>query len=238
MANFGGEAEDLAKLQGALVINMGSVTPDGLANYLQAIKAYNAQGGPVLLDPVGAGATTARREAVKTLMSEGSFDVIKGNENEIKTIMGEDVVQQKGVDSGESNLSDMEKASMVNKLASRLRNIVLLTGAIDFLSDGERTYTIKNGHAYLGRITGSGCTLGTTIAAFTAVEREDKLLAALSGILMFEIAGEHAANRPEVKGPGTFVPAFLDALDNIATHARHGDSTWVTTAAKVEEITL
>ena len=234
MANFGGEAEDLADLKGALVINMGTVTPEGLANYLQAIKAYNAHGGPVLLDPVGAGATRIRRDAVKKLMSGGYFDVIKGNENEIKTILGEDTVQQKGVDSRESDTPDVEKAFMVKRLASHLRNVILMTGAIDFLSDGERTYAIRNGHRYFGKVSGSGCTLGTTIAAFMAVEREDKLLAALSGILMFEIAGEHAAQRSEVKGPGSFVPAFIDALSHLAEQAQKSNFTWLTTAAKVE----
>lgn len=70
-----------------------------------------------------------------------------------------------------------------------------MTGTIDYLSDGERTYAIKNGHPYLGSITGSGCTLGTTIAAFLAVHKEDRLLAALSGVLMYEIAAEKAAAR-------------------------------------------
>lgn len=70
-----------------------------------------------------------------------------------------------------------------------------MTGTTDYLSDGERTYAINNGHSYLGSITGSGCTLGTTIAAFLAVHKEDRLLAALAGILMYEIAAEKAAVR-------------------------------------------
>ncbi len=80
-------------------------------------------------------------------------------------------------------------------MQARERNVILMTGTIDYLSDGDRTYAIKNGHSYLGSITGSGCTLGTTIAAFLAVHKEDKLLAALSGILMYEIAAEKAAVR-------------------------------------------
>lgn len=119
MANYGREAEDLAKLGGSLVINMGTVTPEGLENYLLALKAYNAQGGPVLLDPVGAGATSVRQNAVKTLMAGGYFDVIKGNEGEIKTVSGESGVQQRGVDSGDSTLSPAEKAQLVKKLAAR-----------------------------------------------------------------------------------------------------------------------
>ena len=230
MANYGEEAKDLAELGGALVVNMGTVTPDGLTNYIQAIRAYNEVGGPVLFDPVGAGATAVRRQSVKTLMGSGYFDLIKGNENEIATVLGESMVQQKGVDSGTSTTDESTKAQLVKKLAARERNIVLMTGRTDYLSDGERTYAIKNGHHFLGGITGSGCTLGTTVAAFLTVHKEDRLLAALAGILMYEIAAEQAGKRKDVKGPGTFVPAFLDQLYMIAQNASKGDSEWLQVA--------
>lgn len=237
MANYGEEAKDLARLGGALVVNMGSVTPDGLTNYIQAIRAYNELGGPVLFDPVGAGATAVRRESVKTLMNNGYFDVIKGNENEIATVLGESMVQQKGVDMGASTSDESAKVQMVKRIAARERNVVLMTGRTDYLSDGERTYAIKNGHHYLGNITGSGCTLGTTIAAFLAVYKGDKLLAALAGILMYEIAAEQAGKREDVKGPGTFVPAFLDQLYQIAQSAAKDDAEWLQ-AANVEKLSI
>ncbi|KAL2047137.1 hypothetical protein N7G274_001156 [Stereocaulon virgatum] len=235
MANYGEEAKDLARLGGALVINMGTVTPEGLLNYTSAMRAYNEVGGPILFDPVGAGATEVRRRAVKTLMSNGYFNVIKGNENEILTVLGESTGQQKGVDSGASTSEEAEKVRLVKTLAARERNVVLMTGKTDYLSDGDRTYTIQNGHAYLGRITGSGCTLGTTIAAFLAVHKEDRLLAALAGILMFEIAAEQAAARDDVKGPGTFVPAFLDQLYHISADASEDNSGWLK-AAKLRKL--
>ena len=235
MANYGEEAKDLARLGGALVINMGTVTPDGISNYLSALKAYNEIGGPVLLDPVGAGATSIRRNAVKTLMSGGYFHVIKGNENEIKTVLGESTNQQKGVDSGTSTSGQQENLRLVKTLAARERNVVLMTGAIDYVSDGDRTFAIHNGHSYLGCITGSGCTVGTTIASFLAVHREDVLLAALAGILMYEIAAERAAMREDVKGPGTFVPAFLDSLFLIAADTSQDDFEWLK-AAKIEKL--
>ena len=235
MANNGEEAKDLVGLGGALVINMGTVTPAGLLDYTAAMRAYNEVGGPILFDPVGAGATEVRRNAVKTLMSNGYFDVIKGNENEIRTVLGGSMGQQKGVDSGASTSEEAEKVRLAKQLAARERNIVLMTGKTDYLSDGERTYAIKNGHAYLGNITGSGCTLGTTIAAFLAVHKEDRLLAALAGIMMYEIAAEQAAARDDVKGPGTFVPGFLDQLYLIAADASQDDSEWLK-AAKVEKL--
>ena len=235
MANYGEEAPDLARLQGSLVVNMGTVTPDGIANYIKAIGAYNEVGGPVLFDPVGAGATAVRRNAVNTLMENGYFDVIKGNESELRTVLGEIPSQQKGVDSGASTSDKTEKVRIVKNLAARERNVILMTGETDYLSDGERTYAIMNGHPYLGKITGSGCTLGTTIASFLAVHKEDKLLAALAGLLMFEVAAELAAKRNDVHGPGTFVPAFLDELHRLGTGGPHSDIDWQE-VAKVEKV--
>ena len=121
MANSGNEAKDLAKLQGSLVINMGTVTSDGLANYTQAMESYNKAGGSILFDPVGGGATGLRKEAIRTLLGAGYFDVIKGNENEILAVQGEGSIQQKGVDSSQSTLGDADKANIVKKLAQRER---------------------------------------------------------------------------------------------------------------------
>ncbi|KAK4044030.1 putative hydroxyethylthiazole kinase [Parachaetomium inaequale] len=211
MAGYGEEAADLCKLGGALVINMGSIDPNGLANYLKALKAYNLEGRPVVFDPVGAGATSLRREAVKTIMANGYLDVIKGNEGEIKTVFGNSQEQQRGVDSS-STLVNPQKAKLVRELAARERNVVVMTGRTDFVSDGARTFAIDNGHEYLGKVTGTGCTLGTTISAAIASRKADRLTAVIAAILHFEIAAEIAAERPEVRGPGTFVPAFLDEL--------------------------
>ncbi|KAL8682280.1 MAG: hypothetical protein Q9186_001649 [Xanthomendoza sp. 1 TL-2023] len=227
MANNGDEAPELAALGGALVINMGSVTPESTTNYVRAAQAYNTCGRPVLFDPVGAGATKLRRETVKKLMAECYFEVIKGNESELRVLWGEVNTQQKGVEGGISTSSAIDKAALTMKLALRERNIVVLTGKNDYLSDGARTYAIKNGSEYLARITGSGCTLGTTIAACLAAHREDKLLATFSGMLMYVMASERASRREDVKGPGTFVPAFIDELANVAALAQKLDDSWL-----------
>lgn len=234
MANFGEEAESLARHGGSLVINMGSVTPEGISNYLQALNAYNHHGFPVLFDPVGAGATQTRREALKTIMAGGYFHVIKGNESEIKAVLGQTDQQQKGVDSSSSS-SALEKASLVKELAIKEGNVAILTGATDYLSDGDRTYSVDNGSIYLSKITGSGCVLGSIIAAYMSAHRSDRLLATLAAMLVYEIAAERAAERSDVKGPGTFVPAFLDELYNITEETSTGNSEWLK-AAKVEAI--
>lgn len=234
MANYGEEASELSALGGSLVINMGTVTPDGILNYCKALKAYNLAGGPVVFDPVGAGATAVRRGTVSTLMAAGYFDVIKGNEGEIKTVFGT-AVQQRGVDSGVSTSSALEKATLVRDLATRERTVVVMTGAIDYISDGERTFAVSNGHELLGKITGSGCILGTIISVMLAVCKEDKLLAALAGLLHYEIAAEIACQREDVMGPGTFVPALIDELYNLQKGTSKGNVNWLE-SAKVEAV--
>ncbi|KAK3322384.1 Hydroxyethylthiazole kinase family-domain-containing protein [Apodospora peruviana] len=236
MSNQGDEAADLCKLKGSLVINMGTVDPDSLGNYVKALQAYNQARQPVVFDPVGAGATTVRRNALRTILGAGYLDVIKGNEGEIRTVFGDnDSHQQRGVDSS-STLSDDQKAMMVRELAQRKKTVIVMTGETDFVSDGTNTFRIDNGHKYLGLVTGSGCVLGTAISAAVAVCPGDKMVATVAAMLHFEIAAELAAARPDVKGPGTFVSAFVDELYNIRQSVAKGELGWLQ-RAKVQDAT-
>lgn len=121
MAPYGDEATDLCKFDGALLINMGTLTSESVSNYLKAIRAYNGRGNPVIYDPVGAAATQIRRNAVSELMAGGYFDLIKGNEGEIRQAWGSSAVQQRGVDSGPSTLDGQQKARLARDLARRER---------------------------------------------------------------------------------------------------------------------
>lgn len=182
-----------------------------------------------------AGATAVRRAAVKSILSAGYIDVIKGNESEIKTVFNTgsgtssgEAESQRGVDSS-STLSDAEKARLVRDLASREQAIVVMTGKTDIVSDGSRVFAVRNGHEYLGMITGTGCTLGTTVSAMVAAcpRDGDRLAAVIAGILLFEIAAEQAATKGSVEGPGTFVPAFLDSLYRVRTGTAAGELGWL-----------
>lgn len=166
-------------------------------------------------------------------MSSGRFAVIKGNEGEIQTVYGTSI-QQRGVDST-SSLALAQKATLVKTLARRERTVVLLTGATDVLSDGARTFRVDNGHALLGMVTGTGCTLGTVVSAMVAVGAADDLLAAVAGTAMFGVAAERAAARSEVRGPGTFVQAFIDELYAIRKATAEGDLAWLA-MVKVEAV--
>jgi thiamine-phosphate diphosphorylase/hydroxyethylthiazole kinase len=241
MSNNGVEAPDLAKLGGGLVINMGTATPEALANHRKAIEAYNAVGGPIVLDPVGAGATSARKEALAFLLASGYFDLIKGNEREIMAVARasgftlDDSTQQRGVDSGTSIFTTSQKAYIVSRIARRERNIVFMTGAVDVISNGTHTLAISNGHEYLGMVTGSGCSLGTTISAYLAANKGDKFAAAVAAVLHYEVAAEFAAVREDVKGPGTFIPAFIDELYHRRMEVVGGKETWIE-GVKVEAV--
>ncbi|OOF92476.1 hypothetical protein ASPCADRAFT_210322 [Aspergillus carbonarius ITEM 5010] len=236
MSPYGDEAVDLCQFDGALVINMGTLTSESIPNYLKALKAYNVRGNPVVYDPVGAAATGIRRGAVTQLMAGGFFDLIKGNEGEIRQVFGSTGVTQRGVDSGPSSLDSQGKARLARDLAKREHNIVLLTGATDYLSDGERVVAIENGHEFLGQVTGTGCAVGTVSGAFLTTHPKDKFVAVLAGLLMYEIAAENAASKECVRGPGSFVPAFLDEVYAIRQAALKGDHSWFTGRAKVQEI--
>jgi thiamine-phosphate diphosphorylase / hydroxyethylthiazole kinase len=160
-------------------------------------------------------------------MAAGYLDVIKGNEGEIQTVFGTaELAQQRGVDSA-STLDELAKARLVQQLAARERNVVVLTGKTDFVSDGGRTFALSHGHELLGRVTGTGCCLGTTISAMVAAYPEDKLIAAIAGLLLFEVAAEIAASSEHVRGPGTFVPVFIDELARCRNMAGSGDMSWV-----------
>ncbi|RYP03479.1 hypothetical protein DL764_005120 [Monosporascus ibericus] len=243
MANYGEEAADLARLGGALVVNMGTVTPEGLVNYLKALAAYNGAGRPVVYDPVGAGATAVRRAATKTILGAGYIDVLKGNQSEIQACiaasgMSDDQTaeaqQQRGVDSGPGEADATKLGGVIRDLATLRKNIVVATGKTDYVTGGGAdgpVFAVDNGHEYLGMVTGTGCCLGTTISAYVAAAAtaspEDRLPAVLAALLHYNIAAELAAERNDVRGPGTFVPAFLDELYRVRKATVDGDLGWL-----------
>lgn len=110
-----------------------------------------------------------------------------------------------------------------------------MTGITDILSDGKRAFRVDNGHELLSMITGTGCTLGTTVSAMVAAYPSNALVAAVAGTAMFGVAAEMAAGRTEVRGPGTFVPAFIDELYAIRKATVEGDMRWLT-MVKVQAI--
>lgn len=233
MSECSDEFEDFSKvLSAALLVNMGMPSPEGVEMYLAAIREYNSQGRPVVFDPVGAGASDLRKSACKTLLESSVFHVVKGNEGEIFSAAGVVVPEGgtvvQGVDSiGSSSLE--ARITATRSLATKFRTTVLMTGPQDVLVDPSGHYVLvcDSGHEYMGAITGSGCSLGSVISACVAVMPEDAFLATAAALLVYTMAGEQAGALPMVRGPGTFLAAFVDEIYAISKACQHDNSDWL-----------
>jgi hydroxyethylthiazole kinase len=207
MAHASEEVEEMVSLAGALVLNIGTLTPAWIEAMLKAGKRANALHIPVILDPVGAGATSLRTDSAKRLIEGLSIHVIRGNASEILSLAREiKGARPKGVDSVHTVDEAAEAAAA---LARDLRTTLAITGAVDLITNGERLCRVLNGHEMMGYVTGTGCTATAIIGAFLAVET-NPLDAAATALSYFGLAGEKAATR--ATGPGSFQTALLDAL--------------------------
>ena len=222
MAHAHEEVEEMVGLASALVVNIGTLDPPFVEAVLLAGKRANERGIPVVVDPVGAGATAFRTETVERLLSEIEIAVVCGNAGEIATLAGLSA-EVRGV---ESLMGDAETA--VRKAAGALRVTVAATGETDYVSDGDRTLGVSNGHPLMGRVVGSGCASTAVVGCFAAVGGGGAETVA-EALAYFGGAGEVAAEGAE--GGGTFEPRLLDALAGLA-----GDPTGLDDALRVEEV--
>ncbi|MBM4154846.1 MAG: hydroxyethylthiazole kinase [Lentisphaerae bacterium] len=208
MAHAIEEVADLASIAGALVINIGTLSGPWIEAMVRAGRAARAAGVPVVLDPVGAGATRLRTDTSLRLIREAPPTVIRGNASEILAL-GSSGAGGRGVDA--AHTVEQARAAAVG-LARSTGAVVAVTGEEDFVTDGRREVRVANGHALMARITGTGCAATAVTGAFCAVER-DALAAAAAALIVFGVAGElAAAGAPR---PGTYQVRLLDALDEV-----------------------
>jgi hydroxyethylthiazole kinase len=206
MAHAPEEVEEMVGIAGALVLNIGTLSSSWVEAMLRAGRAANARGVPVVLDPVGAGATRYRTETALRILDEVDVAVLRGNAGEVATLAGVDA-EVRGVES----IGTADTAAQVAKrAASTLGVVASVTGSVDHVSDGERVVAVENGHPLLASITGTGCMSSAVTGAFLAVRRDDPLEAAAEALAAFGVAGENAA--PGAKGPGSFHVNLYDAL--------------------------
>lgn len=207
MSHAADEVEEMVSLAKALVLNIGTLSPPWIEAMIKAGMRANALHVPVILDPVGAGATRLRTDSARRLIEELSIHVIRGNASEILSLAGEKSRSRtKGVDSVHTVDQAAETAMA---LAKELGTTLAITGAVDLITDGERIFRVMNGHQMMSYVTGTGCTATAIIGAFLAVA-PDPLEAATTGLSYFGLSGEKAAAK--ASGPGTFQIALLDAL--------------------------
>jgi hydroxyethylthiazole kinase len=206
MAHAPQEVEEMAALAGALVLNIGTLSEHWVEAMVIAGKATRA---PIVLDPVGAGATRYRTETARRLLAELDIAVVCGNAAEIAILAGREA-EIRGVES----ISAIDAPGELARQAARaFGSVAAVTGPIDHVSDGERVIAIANGHELMGTVSGTGCMATAITGAFVAVKPHAPLDAAAEALVAFGVAGEDAAG--EAKGPGTFHAALYDALYNL-----------------------
>lgn len=212
------EVADMAKIAGALVLNIGTLSTEQIDAMIIAGKSANAHGVPVLLDPVGAGATRFRTESALRILREVNVSLVRGNAAEIANLLGEGGVI-KGVDAGESDTFD--NAALAVRAAQKFGAVVAITGREDVITDGKACRGISGGDALLTQVTGTGCLLTSVLGAFAAV-CPDTLLAGTAGLAFYGTAAARAAERTAAFGPGSFQIAFLDELAKLHPHSLKG----------------
>ncbi len=212
MADSRKEVADMVKIAKALVLNIGTLNERTVEAMQIAGKSANEQGVPVILDPVGAGATPFRTETARKLIDQVKVSIIRGNAAEVANVAGENWTV-KGVDAGncQGNVVDL-----VVSTAKKLNSVVIATGKEDVVSDGETTYVIQNGHPILTKVTGTGCLLTSVIAAFAAVEK-DLVVASAAALSFYGVAAEIAAKKTAHIGPGSFQIELLNQLYHVSS---------------------
>ncbi len=208
MAHAYNEVNEMTSIAHALVINIGTLDNEWIHSMLIAAGVACSNKIPVILDPVGAGATTLRTNTAIKIINSGNVSVIRGNASEIMALAVKDV-RTKGVDALHSAGDAVDVAKTI---ATQYKTIVAITGPTDIITDGIVVVKVHNGHKLMSYVTGTGCTATALIGAFCAVDN-DYLKATASALAYFGVAGELAARK--AIAPGSFMIRLIDELYSV-----------------------
>lgn len=208
MAHAIEEVESMVGIASALVINIGTLSSHWIEGMLAAGKKAKELKKPIIFDPVGVGATDFRNDVAMQIMQECKPNIIRGNASEIMALANINI-RTKGVDSTMSSANALESAILI---AKENKAVVVISGEIDYITNGETTYSIANGSHLMPKVTGMGCTASAICGAFAGVTG-DYLLAATSAMAVMGISGQIAEKNS--KGNGSMQVNFLDSLYNI-----------------------
>lgn len=220
MADDVGEVEDITSICNALVINIGTLNERTVASMLKAGRKANELNHPVILDPVGAGASGLRTKTTFELLEKVRFSVIRGNISEIKTVYAGSGNTQ-GVDAAATDRVTEENLDAAIAFAKELsrgtKAVIAITGAIDIVADDRKAYVIRNGHPVMSRITGTGCMLTCVTGAFCAANPEKPLDAAAAAVCAMGLCGELAYEKTVSNNGGTssFRTYLIDFMSNL-----------------------
>ena len=213
------DVEDITSICGGLNINIGTLNSRTITSMLLAGKKANQLGHPVVLDPVGAGASRLRTDTAFRLLRDVKFTVIRGNISEIKTLAS-GAGTTKGVDADvadkvtEENLDSA--VAFAKAFAAQTGAVIAITGAIDIVADAHTAYCIRNGNAMMSSITGTGCQLSALTAAFVTANPGHPLEAAAAAVCAMGLAGETAHKRlTPLDGNSTYRNYIIDAIYNM-----------------------
>jgi len=206
MAHAAEEVEEMVGLASALVLNIGTLSAAWVDSMLIAGQAATERAIPVVLDPVGAGATRYRTDTARRLLDYVDVTVLRGNAGEVATLVGAEA-EVRGV---ESMAAGIDAADLARVAAAQLGVVASVTGPVDHVSDGERVLAVANGHPLLAAVTGTGCIASALTGCFLAAKPDEPLEAASEALAAFGVAAEDAAEG--AGGPGTFHARLYDAL--------------------------
>lgn len=210
MAHALEEVEEMVESAEALVLNLGTLWPEQVEAMLLAGYRANHKGIPIMLDPVGTGATGLRTASAQRLLHQLSISVVRGNAAEIGVLAGRDT-KIRGVEAVQVQDDASDSALVV---ARRYGCVTAVTGPVDVVTDGKRVLRVANGHSMMRMSTGTGCMATAVIACFVAVE-PDFTLASAAALAAYGLAGERAAQIAQ--GPGTFPAHLMDALAGLTS---------------------
>lgn len=202
------EVADMARIAGALVLNIGTLDETVVESMLIAGRSANEHQVPVIFDPVGAGATPYRTETSRRIMKELQVSILRGNAAEIANVIGE-AWNIKGVDASGDTTEDI--GLLTKRAAQAFGCVVVVTGADDYVSNGTDTYKISGGTPLLTKVTGTGCLLTSIIGAFAAVE-PDFVLASISALSFYSAVADAALAASAPDKPGSFQLELLNQL--------------------------
>ncbi|WP_434752827.1 hydroxyethylthiazole kinase [Paenibacillus amylolyticus] len=207
------EVADVARMAGAVVLNIGTLDERVVQSIRLAGQSANAYHVPVVLDPVGAGATAYRTDTIQMLVRELRLTVLRGNVAEVAHVIGVPW-NIKGVDAG---AGEGDRIGIAERAAQQLGCIVVITGQYDIITDGYHTFLTSNGHALLTQVTGAGCLLSSVIGAFAAIAKpgQDMLNSVVEATSYYGVAAEQAAVRTAHQGPGNFQIELLNQLAQV-----------------------
>lgn len=208
MAHEREEMKEMVGISSALVLNIGTLSSPWIQSMKLAGQYAKERKIPVVLDPVGSGASKIRTTTARSFLEEGIPTVVRGNASEIQSLVS-DLVMTKGVDSTSGTEAAMD-AGMA--LSERFNCAVSISGEVDVMIHKGQVATLRNGHPIMTKVTGMGCTSTTYVAAFNAINA-DPMQASLHAMAVMGIAGEMAFKRSQ--GPGSFIPAFCDVVYNL-----------------------